>query len=322
MKVVAEAPFSQDRYYVLDGGFSTQLSKYVSGVDQDPLWTARSLVENKEAVVKVHKDFLSAGADIILTCSYQASKELMKEQLGLSREQTFSHIVDSVELAWRAVHETGGVPGHTLVGGSVGPYGACLHDGSEYTGSYLRGDSAVTRDQLRDWHQDRLRALQQGGVSFLALETFPASEEAVAVMDCVAELGLLPVWVSFTLRDSHHLAGGETIAQALRAVTNHQLARDKRLLAVGFNCSAPTVITGALQEARKAVGTKIPFVVYPNSGETWECGHWSKAKQDTSWIEMIPDWIAQGTRIVGGCCRVTDQAMPTIKAQITKALVK
>ena len=164
MRVVATAPLSQGRYYVLDGGFSTQLSRYVAGVDEDPLWTARSLVENKEAVLKVHRDFLSAGADIILTSSYQASKELMKEQLGLSRAETHQQIVSSVELAWRAVHETGGVPGHSLVGGSVGPYGACLHDGSEYTGSYLKGENAVRREELVEWHQDRVEALQEGGV--------------------------------------------------------------------------------------------------------------------------------------------------------------
>ena len=225
MKVVCEAPLSPDRHYVLDGGFSTQLARYVAGVDQDPLWTARSLVDNKEAVVKVHKDFLSAGADIILTCSYQASKELFKEELGLSREETYGHIVDSARLAWRAVHETGGVPGHTLVGGSVGPYGACLHDGSEYTGSYLQGERPVSVEELHSWHQDRVQALQEGGVSFLALETFPVSLEVVAVMDCVAEAGLLPVWVTFTLKDDQHLAGGETIAQAVRAVTSHRLAR-------------------------------------------------------------------------------------------------
>ena len=131
---------------------------------EDMEFLKRSLVENKEAVVKVHKDFLSAGADIILTSSYQASKELLKAELGLSREETYSHIVDSVALAWRAVHETGAVPGHTLVGGSVGPYGACLHDGSEYTGSYLQGETAVTAEQLVAWHRDRVEALQEGGV--------------------------------------------------------------------------------------------------------------------------------------------------------------
>ena len=164
MKVVAAAPLSPGRYYVLDGGFSTQLSRYVEGVDQDPLWTARSLVENKEAVVRVHRDFLSAGADIILTSSYQASKELLKAELGLTRAETHRHIVSSAELAWRAVHETGGGPGHNLVGGSVGPYGACLHDGSEYTGSYLKGENAVRREELMEWHRDRVEALQEGGV--------------------------------------------------------------------------------------------------------------------------------------------------------------
>ena len=49
-------------------------------------------------------------------------------------------------------------------------------------------------------------------------------------MDCVAQTGLLPVWVSFTLRDSKHLAGGETIAHAVKAVTSHHLARWNRRL--------------------------------------------------------------------------------------------
>ena len=44
-------------------------------------------------------------------------------------------------------------------------------------------------------------------------------------MDCVAQTGLLPVWVSFTLRDEQNLAGGETVGQAVKAVMNHPLAR-------------------------------------------------------------------------------------------------
>ena len=157
-------------------------------------------------------------------------------------------------------------------------------------------------------------------------------------MDCVAQTGLLPVWVSFTLRDEQNLAGGETVGQAVKAVMNHPLARwnwgvvarsgtwnifrEKRLLAIGFNCSSPTVITGALQEARKAAGAKIPFVVYPNSGEHWERGHWSKPEEEVVWLDLIPDWVRLGAVIVGGCCRVTDEAMPVIKTQIARALTK
>ena len=82
------------------------------------------------------------------------------------------------------------------------------------------------------------------------------------------------------------------------------------------------MISGALQEARKAAGSKIPFVVYPNSGETWQRGHWASSDLQTHWMENIPDWVALGTQIVGGCCRVTDEAMPKIAAHITKALAK
>ena len=71
-------------------------------------------------------------------------------------------------------------------------------------------------------------------------------------MDCVAQTGLLPVWVSFTLRDDQYLAGGETIAQAVKAVTQHQLARWSRpeclgeiweILFLGRNVFLPLVST-------------------------------------------------------------------------------
>ena len=66
----------------------------------------------------------------------------------------------------------------------------------------------------------------------------------------------------------------------------------------------------------------MPFVVYPNSGEHWECGHWSQPEEDVAWLDLIPDWVHLGAVIVGGCCRVTDDAMPLIKAQIARALTK
>ena len=92
LKLNFNTPLESGHYYVLDGGFSTQLSKYVTNVDSDPLWTARSLVDNKEHVVRVHRDFLSAGARIILTCSYQVSNQLFQQYLGLDKQQTREHL--------------------------------------------------------------------------------------------------------------------------------------------------------------------------------------------------------------------------------------
>ena len=68
------------------------------------------------------------------------------------------------------------------------------------------------------------------------------------------------------------------------------LFRNGKVMAIGFNCSAPGHITGALKEAR-AAWSEIPFVVYPNTGETWEGGSWS-GDTDSAWLELIPQWVS------------------------------
>ena len=88
---------------VLDGGFSSQLAKYVTNkVDGDPLWTSRVLHTDPEAVVKTHLDYLRAGADIITTNSYQASIGGFMKHLNLSYDQSSALIGESVKLARKA----------------------------------------------------------------------------------------------------------------------------------------------------------------------------------------------------------------------------
>jgi homocysteine S-methyltransferase len=84
---------------VVDGGFSTQLSKHVGPVDGDPLWSARFNYTNPEAIVRTHMDFLEAGADLILTNTYQASVEGFSEHLSLTHDESVELIKTTVKLA-------------------------------------------------------------------------------------------------------------------------------------------------------------------------------------------------------------------------------
>lgn len=140
-----------DRVMVIDGGFSTQLAFHVgSNIDGDPLWSARFNAAEPSAVIQSHLDFLESGAEIILTNTYQASVEGYTEHLKLDREQSIDLIKSTVKLAHVArdkflqahpdLQET------PLIFASIGPYGAHLHDGSEYTGSYA---SKVTPATLK-----------------------------------------------------------------------------------------------------------------------------------------------------------------------------
>lgn len=92
-----------DRVVVIDGGFATQLSVHVGDrVDGDPLWSARFNATNPSAVFQTHLDFLRAGAECILTNTYQASVEGYMRHLQLDREQSVALIRKAVELAQEA----------------------------------------------------------------------------------------------------------------------------------------------------------------------------------------------------------------------------
>lgn len=90
----------EDKVIVIDGGFATQLSEHVGNrVDGDPLWSARFNATNPTAVIQTHLDFLKAGADAILTNTYQASVEGYMEYLQLNVEQSVDLIRATVKLA-------------------------------------------------------------------------------------------------------------------------------------------------------------------------------------------------------------------------------
>lgn len=89
-----------NKVIVIDGGFATQLTVHVGkSVDGDPLWSARFNSTNPDAVVKTHLDFLEAGAEAIITNTYQASVEGYNQYLNFNDEQSKTLIKDTVKLA-------------------------------------------------------------------------------------------------------------------------------------------------------------------------------------------------------------------------------
>ena len=134
---------------LLDGGLATTLE--ADGYDLDHrLWSARVLLEDPSAIVAVHRRFLEAGADCIVTATYQASAWGFREY-GVPQESVTSKLQEASQLAVKARDEfwQSGAPRacrqRPLVAASIGPYGAYLADGSEYSGNY-----GVTDQHLRE----------------------------------------------------------------------------------------------------------------------------------------------------------------------------
>ncbi|GAA1902288.1 homocysteine S-methyltransferase [Streptantibioticus ferralitis] len=280
---------------VLDGGLSNQLQD--QGCDlSDELWTARLLSDAPGQIEAAHAAYLRAGARVLTTASYQATYQGFARR-GLSRDETSALLRRSVELARRAARELPGV----WVAASVGPYGAMLADGSEYTGRY-----GLSVAELQRFHRPRIAALAEAGPDVLALETVPDTDEAEALLRAVDGIGL-PVWLSYSIRGDRTCAG-QPLAEAFALA-----AGVPEVIAVGVNCSSARDTGRAVALAHATTGK--PVVAYPNSGE-WDAETRTWRDEPFEVPTMVRDWQSAGARLIGGCCRVGPPGIARIAAAL------
>lgn len=289
---------AQQGVMLLDGGLATALE--ARGCDlNDDLWSAVVLLEAPELIREVHRDFLTAGADCIATVTYQATISGFRAR-GLSEREGVELFHRAVRLAIEARDEFWAEPGNRtdrlrpLVAASIGPYGAYLADGSEYTGDYDIG-----ADELYAFHRDRWTTLAESEADLIACETIPARSEARALLRLLRETPGRWAWISFSCRDETRVSDGSGIADAAR-----ECDAEPRVAAVGINCTAPDLIPSLIREAR--TGTEKPLFVYPNSGEGYDAvdKEWVGGPSVIDWGRACRRWRRDGARGVGGCCRV------------------
>jgi homocysteine S-methyltransferase len=302
------APFLERQgVVILDGGLATELER--RGADlRDALWSARLLLDDPGLVREVHRAWFEAGADAVATASYQASLDGLRRR-GLGASEAVRLMSRSVELVCEAREQFWAGPARTagrlypLVVGSVGPYGAALADGSEYRGNY-----GVDRDALATFHRPRLEALHAGGVDLVALETFPSPGEVEVVLRLLEHWPELTCWVSFSCRDGSHVAEGQALGEATRAVEGHP-----QVVAVGANCVRPALADEILRHIGGA--TDKPLVIYPNRGEAWDAVArcWVGTADQFDPAVDAPRWVSLGARLVGGCCRTTPDLIRALR---------
>src|SRR4051794_19490094 len=271
---------------VLDGGLSTELESRGHDVTS-ALWSARLLRDDPAAITEAHTAFAAAGAQVVTTASYQATLPGFAAA-GIDAAGAAALITRSVQLARDGLAAAGRTG---WVAGSVGPYGAFLTDGSEYTGDYVRDVPVAV---LREFHRPRLQLLAEAGADVLACETLPAAAEVEALLAELADLGV-PAWLSLTtvLDDAGvpRTRRGERLDEVLDMTRGVD-----PVVAVGVNCTDPAGVPGAVRVAAAASGR--PVVAYPNSGEVWDAT--SRRWTGPAGVGNVSGWLAAGARLVGG----------------------
>ncbi|HET7900036.1 MAG TPA: homocysteine S-methyltransferase [Candidatus Nanopelagicales bacterium] len=285
----------------IDGGLASELGARGHDLSGD-LWSARLLRDDPAAIRDVHTTYFLTGATVGISASYQASRSGFV-RAGLTAADADRLLTLSVQLVReaRAVAAGEGVHHPMLVAASVGPYGATLHDGSEYRGRY-----GVDFEKLLDFHRERLDVLVAARPDLLAIETIPDLDESRAILEALRDFDV-PAWMSFSCADAETTCAGQPIEEAAELVSEAGLA------AIGVNCTKPEHVAGLVSRIRSTAPT-LPIVVYPNAGRVWDGVRsvWLGDGSDVLPEAAVASWFDAGVSLVGGCCGLGPQAITSV----------
>jgi homocysteine S-methyltransferase len=294
---------------LLDGGLSNELEK--AGFDlSHQLWSAKLIATASEAIIEAHLSYLKAGAQCIITSSYQATMPGLVAA-GYNKSESEQLILKTVSLAETAIDRhlsSGYIGARPLVGASIGPYGAYLADGSEY-----RGDYGVSDQLLQDFHLPRIELLDKTSADLLACETIPSIQE-VKVIAKILEGTEKPSWISLSCKDGSHLNDGTPIEDCVSLLTEHP-----NVFAIGVNCTAPKYISSLISKIKSGAGSK-KIVVYPNSGEIYnaQTKTWAQISDHEMFLKMSEEWLDLGADIIGGCCQIGPSQIASLSEQLSR----
>ncbi len=253
-----------------------------------------------QIIEEIHRKYLEAGADIIETNTFNSNAISMAEYALQDRVHDLNFA--GAQIARHAADNFAAAPGgrRCFVAGSMGPTARTASVSQDVSNPAARG---VTFDQLREAYGTQARALVEGGVDLLLLETVFDTLNAKAALFGLEEYfksagRRVPVIVSVTIVDrSGRTLSGQTV-EAFWISVSHM-----PLLAVGMNCAL-----GARQMRpfieELAHLAPIPIVCYPNAGLPNAFGGFDETPERMA--ADLGEFARSGwLNIAGGCCGST-----------------
>ncbi len=255
-----------------------------------------------DVVLDVHRQYLAAGADIATTNTFTATS------IGQSDYQLQSVVREmnlrGAELARQAADEAG----DRFVAGSIGPLNVTLSLSPRVEDPAYR---AVSFDEVHAAYAEQIRALADGGVDLLLVETIFDTLNAKAAIAAARDVAPhLPLWISVTIVD---MSGRTLSGQTVEAFWNSIRQADP--LVIGVNCSlGGEEIRPHIAELSRLAGTYT--ACHPNAGLPNSFGGYDQTPEQTA--RLLGEFATSGmVNIVGGCCGTTPAHTAQIAAAVT-----
>jgi methionine synthase I (cobalamin-dependent) len=248
--------------------------------------------DEPDNVRALHRRFLDAGSDLVLTCTFGATTPRLADGplAGRGREVN----IRAAELARDAAGDD------RLVAGSLGP-----------TGQLPEPYGLLTRDVCVEAYAEQARALADGGVDLLVLETFFALEEALWAIEGIQGVSDLPLVMSFSFDQGTHTMMGLSPTDVVAAIAPLGVA------ALGANCGRSLDDTDLIVRELVAAAPGLPLWIKPNAGVPRIVGDTVVYDADPELLAAhVRAYVDQGARILGGCCGSTPEHIAAISAAL------
>ena len=249
------------------------------------------IIDDPDTILNLASSFAKAGADIILTCTFGGTRMRMKDSKYQDRTPEVN--IRAAEIARKAASLNGG-----LVGGSMGPVGALI-----------KPYGPLDADDVRATFAEQAKALAEGGVDLLVIETMFSFEEANAAFEGARSVTDLPIVVSFSYDRGTRTMMGVKPKDVIKRYT------EKGAVLIGANCGTTLENMESIVKEYAATIPNFPLWVKPNAGvphmdiET-EQGVYNMGPEDMA--TYAKKYVELGAKVVGGCCGNTPEHIAAI----------
>ena len=251
------------------------------------------VVDQPEKIIQLHRDFITAGADIILTCTFGASSIRMKGSLLEGKTDYVNQ--KAVELALEAATGT-----QTFIAGSLGPLG-----------QLMKPYGPLDVDEVRNAYAEQARSICEAGADLLVIETQFDMGEIKAAIQGVKTVCELPLVVSLSYDRGRRTMMGISPSQAGKELEG--LPVDL----IGINCGRSLEENLQNLVDLRQVTTK-PIWFKPNAGLPHVDGLGKTVYETTPDMmgAQVYSWLTSGAQIVGGCCGTSPEHLKEISNHV------
>jgi methionine synthase I (cobalamin-dependent) len=291
--LMLETLLAQGRPLLADGATGTNLFEMGLASGETPeLWN----VNHPDKIQTLHRSFVDAGADIILTNSFGGNRRRLMLHSLESRTRELNRI--AAEIA-RSATEGAGRP--VVVAGSVGP-----------TGDLLAPLGPLTEDEAFAVFIEQIEGLKEGGADVVWIETMSAPDEMRAAARAAGALGM-----PYTVTASFDTAGKTMMGVAPAALAALTAAFDPKPVAFGANCGvgASDLVMSILALTQADPGAVV--IAKANAGiPQWHGAHIHYSGTPELMAAYAGLAVDAGARIIGGCCGSTPEHLAAMRGAL------